>query len=170
MWIPRIAFSLLIGLVWVGVTGQAALDSFFVGVIVGLLTLALLHRIGVNLPQTIKIDQPLAVLIYTARILWNGLISSVQVVQLVLSPNIELKTGIVALPTGDTSEEQQLAALSAHGINMTPGQLVIDFDDQGTLYIHCLDLEASRPTLESEQARRLHLLRRVIGVKDNDHD
>ena len=163
MWVPKIAFSLLICLVWIGITGQVSLDGLFVGFIVGFLTLALLHRVGVSLPKTVKLGQPIAVLIYTARILWNGLISSFQVVRLVLSPKIELKTGIVALPTGDTSEQQQLAALSAHGINMTPGQLVIDFDDEGTLYIHCLDLDASRPTLESEQARRLRLLRRIMG-------
>ncbi len=163
MWVQKIAYSLLIGLVWVAVTGEVSLDGLFVGFIVGLLTLALLHRVGVDLPKRISAGQPIALLIYTAGILWNGLISSFQVVRMVLSPKIELKTGIVALPSGDKSEEQQLAALSAHGINMTPGQLVIDFDDEGTLYIHCLDLEASRPTLESDQARRLGLLRRILG-------
>jgi multisubunit Na+/H+ antiporter MnhE subunit len=89
------------------------------------------------------------------------------VVKLVLSPKIELKTGIIALQTGDKSADQKLAALSAHGLNMSPGQLVIDFEDGGTLYVHCLDLEASRPTLEAEQARRLHLLHRIIGVNES---
>lgn len=163
--LQKFTYAPVISLIWVAVTGEVSLEGLFVGFIVGVLTLALLHRVGVNLPKRISGRQPIALLIYTAGILWNGLISSFQVVRLVLSPKIELKTGIVALPTGDTSEGQQLAALSAHGINMTPGQLVIDFDDEGTLYIHCLDLEASRPTLESDQARRLQLLRRILGVE-----
>jgi multicomponent Na+:H+ antiporter subunit E len=160
--------SLPISLIWIGVTGQVSPGGFLVGYIVGVLTLLLLSRLGIRFEKTIKPTQPLAFLTYTWLILWNGLSSSVQVVKLVLSPKIELKTGIVALSTGDKSKDQQLAALSAHGINMTPGQLVIDFDDGGTLYIHCLDLEASRPHLEAEQARRTRLLRRIMGVNDDE--
>lgn len=168
MAIQILFLSLPISLIWMGVTGQVSFGSFLVGYVIGILTLLVLARIGVRFQKHIKPGQPLAVITYTGLILWNGLISSFQVVKLVLSPKIELKTGIVALPTGDHSADQQLAALSAHGINMTPGQLVIDFDDNGTLYVHCLDLEASRPTLEAEQARRLQLLRRIMGVNENE--
>jgi multicomponent Na+:H+ antiporter subunit E len=158
-------FGIFVALIWIGVTGQVSLGGFAVGYAIGVATLTLLRKLGVTFHYSLRPDQPFVFLVYMAVIFWNGLISSLQVVKLVLSPKIELRTGIVALPTGDDSDDQELAALSAHGINMSPGQLVIDFDDRGTLYIHCLDLEASLPTLEIEQRRRLLLLQRILGRK-----
>lgn len=163
-----LGWSVPISLIWVGVTGTVSPGGLLVGLIVGVLTLGVMRALGVPVNKPIRLGQPLALLTYGGMILWTGLISSFKVVKLVLSPKITLKTGIVALPTGDTSEDQQLTALSAHGINMTPGALVIDFDDKNTLYIHLLDLEASRGKLEPEQARRLTLLRRMMGAKDNE--
>jgi multicomponent Na+:H+ antiporter subunit E len=164
--IQMLVLAVPISLVWMGVTGQVSLGGFVVGYIIGLLTLLLLKAIGVRFDASFKPGQPLAILTYSGLILWDGLVSSFQVVRLVLSPKITLKTGIVALQTGDKSADQQLSALSAHGINMTPGQLVIDFDESGILYVHCLDIDKARPTLESEQARRSRLLRRIMGVDE----
>src|SRR5690606_27067929 len=128
--------SVPIALLWMGITGQVTIESFAVGYVIGLLVLPLRPRLGTRAGRPFSLAQPLAFLEYAALIFWNGLVSSLQVVKLVLSPKLELRTGIVALQTGDTSEGQEMAALSAHGINMTPGQLVVDFDDRGTLYIH----------------------------------
>lgn len=168
MILKTLILSLPISLIWIGVTGYVTPGGLFVGIVVGVLCVLLLDRLGISFSRRLSLKQPVALIVYAGTILWNGLISSIKVVKLVLSPKIELKTGIVALPTGDKSPEQVLAALSAHGINMTPGQLVIDFDDQGVLYIHCLDLESARSTLEAEQTRRLGLLRDMMGVSDND--
>jgi multicomponent Na+:H+ antiporter subunit E len=159
-------WSMPISLIWMGVTGYVTPGGFLVGLVIGMVTLIALRLLGVGFDKPLHIGQPVALLTYAGLILWNGLLSSFQVAKLVLSPKIHLRTGIVALPTGDTSEDAQLTALSAHGINMTPGQLVIDFDENNTLYIHCFDLEASRGRLEPEQARRLSLLKRMMGVED----
>lgn len=157
--------SIPIAWVWLGITGQVSIGGFLVGYLIAIAILILLKSIGLSSRHALQVSQPLAILTYLGVILWDGLISSFQVVGMVLKPNLQLRTGIIALPTGDRSREQQLAALSAHGINMAPGQLVIDFDDNGNLYIHCLDLEASRATLETDQARRIKLLRRILGIQ-----
>lgn len=157
-----------IALVWIAVTGKVSLDSLALGYGVGIVVLLLLRQIGIGFTPGRSLDRPFALLIYAGTILWTGLISSLHVVKLVLSPKIELKTGIVKLNTGDLSESQLLTALSAHGINMTPGELVIDIADGGDLYIHCLELEASRPVIEQQQAQRLQLLRRIVGEQANE--
>lgn len=157
--------ALPIAIVWIAITGRVSLDSFALGYFLGLVTLAALRLLGIRFGKVRSADQLLAVLIYGGTILLNGFKSSLKVVKLVLSPKIKLETGIVALNTGDLSESQLLTALSAHGINTTPGQLVIDIADGGVLYIHCLDLEASRAVVEPEQARRIHLLRRILGER-----
>lgn len=158
-----VTLAVPIGLLWAAVTGRVSAGSLVVGYAIGLLTLTALRQLRVQLRMRLTPRQALAMLQYGAWVLGDGLVSSVQVARLILRPRIDLKTGIVALPTGDASPEQRLAALSAHGINMTPGQLVVDFDNQGTLYLHCLDLEQARATLEPDQARRSRLLRTILG-------
>jgi multisubunit Na+/H+ antiporter MnhE subunit len=158
--------ALPIAVIWVAITGRVTLDSLGLGYVLGLFALFVLRLMGIYFDKPLKLDQPVAILTYIVGVLWSGLRSSLKVVKLVLSPTIKLETGIVALHTGDLSESQLLTALSAHGINTTPGELVIDIADGGVLYIHCLDLEASRPVIEQEQAHRLHLLRRILGEAD----
>lgn len=158
--------ALPIAVVWVLITGRVTLDSLALGYVIGLFALFVLRQLGIRFDKALTLDQPLALLAYTGGILWNGFRSSLKVVKLVLSPKIKLETGIVALQTGDLSESQLLTALSAHSINTTPGELVIDIADGGVLYIHCIDLEASRKVIEQEQVHRLHLLKRILGERD----
>ena len=152
-----------IGLLWVAVTGRISIGSIVVGYLIGVLTLVTLRLLQVRLRASFTPRQAIAFVQYSTWVLWDCLLSSIQVARLILRPQIDLKTGIVALPTGDTSPEQRLTALSAHGINLAPGQLVVDFDDQGTLYLHCLDLESAHMTMEVTQARRARLLRTILG-------
>lgn len=162
--IPALPISLL----WVAVTGRVNWESLFVGYVIGVLTLLALNLVGLRFHGRFTPRQMIALVRYSGLLLWNGIVSSVHVARMLMRPKIELKTGILALKTGDTTPEQRLAALSAHGLNMTPGELVIDFDDDGTLYVHCLDLETSRSLLESEQQERLKLLREILGVTEHE--
>ncbi len=150
-------------MVWVALTGKVTLDSLLVGYIVGVFTLFLLRTMGIEFNMTASTRRPFAIVQYVVTLLWSALTSSFKVARLVLSPKIELKTGILALNTGDLSENQMLSALSAHAINMTPGELVIDLEDGGVLYIHCIDVEASRLSLETEQEARLKVLKDIVG-------
>jgi multisubunit Na+/H+ antiporter MnhE subunit len=166
--IQSLLLALPLGIIWIAITGRVTLDSFALGFGLGVVALIVLRMIGVRFNNRLSLDQPLALLTYMAGILWNGFRSSLKVVKLVLSPQIKLETGIVALQTGDLSESQLLTALSAHSINTTPGEVVIDIGDGGILYIHCLDLAASRKVIDQEQVHRLRLLRRILGERDNE--
>ena len=157
-----------ISLLWVAVTGRVEWGSLLVGYVIGVITLTVLSALGIRFLGSFTLRQLIAVLRYSVLLFWNGIVSSVHVALMLLRPKIELKTGIVALKTGDATPQQRLAALSAHGLNMTPGELVIDFDDDGTLYVHCLDLESSRARLDSEQQERIKLLREILGVSDHE--
>lgn len=160
--IPALPISLL----WIAVTGYVEPGGLLVGYVIGVLCLTLLSAFGIRFQGRFTPRQLIALVRYSAILFWNGVVSSVQVARLLLNPKIELKTGIVALETGDKSADQTIAALSAHGLNMTPGELVIDFDDDGTLYVHCLDLESSRAKLDKEQQARTRLLREILGVNE----
>jgi multicomponent Na+:H+ antiporter subunit E len=160
---PLFTLAIPIALLWVAVTGRVSLDGLAVGYLIGLAILLLLGRVGIRPRRGLSLRQLGAALVYAGRLLADIVVSSLQVARIILSPRLRLQTGILALPSGDRREDQLLAALSAHGINVSPGQLVIDIDELGTLYVHCLDLEASRPTIEPQQRARLHLLGKLIG-------
>lgn len=154
-----------VAIVWVAITGKTSLDSLGLGYVIGLFVIWLMARMDIRFTGVKSFDRIVALATYVATILWTSLVSSLHVARLVLRPKIELKTGVVRLNTGDLSESQLLTALSAHGINMTPGEMVIEIADGGDLYIHCIDLEESRPVIEDQQAKRLKLLRRIVGEK-----
>jgi multicomponent Na+:H+ antiporter subunit E len=161
IFIPALPMALL----WVVVTGRVEWGSLLVGYIIGVVTLAVLNALGIRFHERLSLRQVAAIVRYSALLFWNGIVSSVHVARMLLQPKIELKTGIIALKTGDTSPEQRLSALSAHGLNMTPGELVIDFAEDGTLFVHCLDIENSRSRLDTEQQERIKLLREILGVE-----
>lgn len=154
-----------VAVVWVAVTGKTSLDSLGLGYIIGLFVIWLMERMDIRFTGVKSIDRIVALVTYVVTILWTSFVSSLHVARMVLRPKIELKTGVIRLNTGDLSESQMLTALSAHGINMTPGEMVIEIADGGDLYVHCIDLEESRPVIEQQQAKRLKLLRRIVGEK-----
>lgn len=80
--------------------------------------------------------------------------------RLVLDPRLPLRPGIIAIPAGTTSELGQ--ALSAHAISLSPGELVVEMDDEGALYVHCLDVEKSAAYAEQAQKLRQDLLREMF--------
>jgi multisubunit Na+/H+ antiporter MnhE subunit len=164
----HLTLAIPIALLWMAVTGRVSPGAALVGYLLGLAILLALGRLGMRPRQGLGPRQAGAALIYVGRLLADIVVSSLQVARIILSPRPRLQTGILAVPSGDRRDDQLLTALSAHGINVSPGQLVIDIDDMGTLYIHCLDLAASRPTVEAQQRERLRLLRAVIGETADD--
>jgi multicomponent Na+:H+ antiporter subunit E len=144
-------------------TASISIGSFLVGFLLGF---AILFGLKMN---TIQINgrripgQIAAFVVYTVTLLrdiWN---CSVDVAKRVLNPKMPMNPGIIAVPTQDPDEGDFTAAFSAHGITITPGELVVDFDDSHTMYVHCLDVEASAQNADGAQTKRLKLLRRMIG-------
>ena len=86
----------------------------------------------------------------------SGLVTA----RLVLDPDLPVKPGIIAIPSGCDSE--LATALSAHAISLAPGELVVEIDDDGVMYTHALD--ASRPTeyVAEAQGLRRKLLRKIF--------
>jgi multicomponent Na+:H+ antiporter subunit E len=96
-----------------------------------------------------------------AVILAGDLIKSgIQVARIVLNPALPIKPGIVAIPTGCESELG--TALSAHAISLTPGELVIEMDEQGVMYTSCLDVTTSEKQVAEAQRLRENLLKKIF--------
>jgi multisubunit Na+/H+ antiporter MnhE subunit len=150
-------------LIWVGITDRIMLDGVLVGygLSLGVLVLLRPRRRKVNwrrLP-----DQLVALAIYIVELFRDIVLSGLDVARRVLSPDMRLKPGIIAVSTQDPLESSMIAALSADVITLTPGELVVELEDNRVLYVHCLDVEATTATIDAEQARRIQLFGRIIG-------
>jgi multicomponent Na+:H+ antiporter subunit E len=151
-----------IALTWLALTAtDRPLESFGVGYVIGVLLLVVLRVHTVKLEARRLPSQGWAVLQYSALLCRDIWLSAMDVARRVLDPKLPLKLGIIAVPTGE--DDEVIAAFSAHGITITPGELVVDFDGRETMYVHCLDVEASAASAPTAQAKRAALLRRVLG-------
>ncbi len=105
-----------------------------------------------------------AAVAYLFVLIRNVIHSGLQVTRIVLHPKMPLKAGIIAFPPECDSEYGR--ALGAHAISLPPGELLIEMAEDGTMYIHSLDVETSERMVTASQHRRHDLLRRVFDGYD----
>jgi multicomponent Na+:H+ antiporter subunit E len=102
----------------------------------------------------------LALVRYLFVVLFNAVRSGVVVARLVLHPNLPLRQGIIAIPSGCDSE--LATALSAHAITLAPGEMVIEIGEGGVMYTHALDATHSAEYVAEAQQLRRALLRKIF--------
>ena len=97
---------------------------------------------------------------YVAILSYDLMKSGVLVARLVLTPKMRLRQGIVAIPAECDSELG--TALSAHAITLTPGEVVVEMDDEGVMYTHCLDVTDADKYMAEAQKMRKDLLAKIF--------
>ena len=97
---------------------------------------------------------------YLAILVYDLIKSGIQVASIVLKPKIRLRQGIVAISA--ESEADLVTALSAHAISLTPGQLVVEMDEKGVMYTHCLDTTDAEKNVAAAQQIRRDLLDKIF--------
>lgn len=102
----------------------------------------------------------LALVRYLRVVLLNAVRSGVIVARLVLHPNLPLRQGIIAIPSGCDSE--LATALSAHAITLAPGEMVIEIGEGGVMYTHALDATHSAEYVAEAQQLRRELLSEIF--------
>jgi multicomponent Na+:H+ antiporter subunit E len=149
--------------VWMVVTSTVNPGSFTIGFLVSCAILLMVKLEKIEISYRKLPNQFAALVIYTLTLFRDIWMSSVDVAKRVLNPDLPMKPGIIAVSTQDVDESDFTAAFSAHGITITPGELVVDFDGSHTMYVHCLDTEASSNNADGAQTKRLRLLNRITG-------
>jgi len=163
--LATVLLSVPLAVIWMIVTANISPGSFLVGDVLGIAILLLLRSEHPTVQWRRLPDQMVAFVIYCVTLGRDVVMCSIGVAKLVLNPHMPINPGILAVYTQDAQESDVIAAFSAHGITITPGELVLDFDGAHTMFVHCLDVEASAQSAPSAQAKRLHLLRRILGTE-----
>lgn len=154
--------SAFFGLAWIGITARAELGAFAVGFVVSFSILILTGNPQSSAKPTNLPRQVLLLLRYIVLGFWEITTASFDVASRILRREMRLKPGVVAIPTFDQRKDDLTAALSAHAITITPGQLCVDYEGNQTMYIHCLDIDTADAAIEQQKAR-VATLNAILG-------
>jgi multicomponent Na+:H+ antiporter subunit E len=151
---------LMLLIVYLALTASLELSNIVLGVFVAGVTAALWRpaRQLASLPYLPTVL--LALVKYVVIMLWQLIVSGLQVAHIVLSPSLPIRPGIIAIPSGTDSE--LATALSAHSITVTPGELVVEISDDGVMYTHVLDVTQSEAARLNAQDQRRDLLSKIL--------
>ncbi|MCW1969565.1 MAG: Na+/H+ antiporter subunit E [Anaerolineae bacterium] len=108
---------------------------------------------------------------YAVALVLDIINSGITVTKMIVDPKLPIRPGLIVVNSG--SQNENVIALSAHGITVTPGEQVIEFglDDEamaqtgktyGQMWVHCLDAVSSGASAEAAQARRRAMLEKIF--------
>lgn len=166
--LPYLIFPLPIAIIWVMITQQPNLEGFAIGYGIALILGVLVARGRRLYIDPVKFPvQFLTLFLYTLYMLLQILLAGIDVALRVMGVR-PLRPGIIAVPVQSTDPDENMreviAGLSAHSITITPGELVLSYnEDRTVMYVHALDVEYSAPKVDDDQSRRLKQLLRILG-------
>jgi multicomponent Na+:H+ antiporter subunit E len=151
----------LLTLTYLALTANLEPINVIAGLIIAALVVLLVR------PQPHKVDwrqvpeMTVALGRYVLVLIYDLVVSGVQVARIVLDPKLPIKPGIIAIPSRCRSE--MASALNAHAITLTPGESVIEMGEDGVMYTHCLDADQSKELIEQAQDLRVNLLEKIFN-------
>ncbi|ARK29282.1 Na+/H+ antiporter subunit E [Halalkalibacter krulwichiae] len=130
----QILLNIVIALIWAFLQNSYTGVDFLVGYVIGILILFVLRRF-------LKFDfyfRRVWAFIKLTLLFFKELIkANIDVIKIILSPKLNIKPGIVAVPT-KLETDWELTLLAAL-VSLTPGTLSMDFsDDNKFIYIHAI--------------------------------
>jgi multisubunit Na+/H+ antiporter MnhE subunit len=161
--ISALLIAVPLAVIWVGITGHVSVESFIVGLMVGIVVQLFMGegKPGISLR---KLPMQLAYAVLFVFILLRDIVvSSVKLTVKVLSKDMDLQPGIITVPIQDPERDPLIAALSSYVIALTPGEFVVEVIDNTLLYVHCLDTRVSEVTAPDDQEKRLKMIYKITG-------
>lgn len=158
--LPHPLLTAILALVWVLLINDFSWGAMAFGLLLGL---AIAKLTSAYWPQRPKIRNPLAIIEYSVIVLWDIIVSNVQVAYLVLFRRGDsLESQFVTVPL-DLECPEAIAAL-AGTITMTPGTLSADLSADGrSLLVHCLDTSDPAGTVAAIKSRYERRLMRIFA-------
>jgi multicomponent K+:H+ antiporter subunit E len=157
---PHPMLIAVLALVWVLLVNDFSLGAILSGLLLGI---GIGRMTSPYWPQRLTIRNPLAILEYVAIVLWDIVVSNLQVAYLVLfRRGPSLKSQFVTVPLALESPEA-IATLAAT-ITMTPGTLSADLSADGrSLLVHCLETSDPAGTVANIKSRYERRLTRIFA-------
>lgn len=160
----KIILGVMILLAYLAMSTNISVTNTLFGILVAVGVMALMPDRkrpvqATDIPRGFK-----ALILYLVLMVKNTLVGGFQVARIVLNPDMPLKAGVVAVDPDCDHELGQ--ALSAHAISLSPGELLVETDASGTMYIHSLNVEQTEKVTREEQKYRQALLSMIFGLEE----
>ncbi len=159
------ALPLAIG--WTIYTAQPTPGNFLLGY---LFSVAVVMATGLRGDSFLMRNPPRQLYNLVAYIVFLAsevLMSGLKISWIILTPRLPIDPGALRVNTQDTSQNELISAISAHGITITPGELVMDFEESPEggviMIVHSLNIEEARKNLDSAQSKRLKRIKGIIA-------
>ncbi len=160
-----LALPLAIG--WTIYTAQPTPGNFLLGYIFSITVLMATGIRGDSIRLRNTPRQLYNLVLYMVYLATEVFSAGVKVSRVILSPSLPIDPGISSVNTQDATENELISAISAHGITITPGELVVDFEDTADdgvmMIVHSLNLDSSSQSLAADQKKRLTRIRGILG-------
>ena len=167
MLIKRIVLALPLALGWTIYTAQPTPGNFLLGYVFSVVAMMATGLQGQSFRLRNAPRQLYHLIAYVVYEAYEILVAGLQVARLILSPSLPVEPGLTKISTQDRNRDALVSAISAHGITISPGELVVEFEEsvsEGTLMIvHTLNVSEASEKLEQEQARRLKRIKGILG-------
>ena len=167
MLIKRIVLALPLALGWTIYTAQPTPGNFLLGYAFSVVVLMATGLRGQSFHLRNVPRQLYALVAYVVYLAFEILGAGVQVARIILSPSLPIDPGMTRISTQDLSRDALISAISAHGITITPGELVVEFEESEkegvVMIVHSLNVSESGDSLRQEQAKRLKRIKGILG-------
>lgn len=168
MLLKRLIVAIPLAIGWTIYTAQLSIGNILLGYV---FSFGVLVAVGVrgdtfhlkNIPRQI-----IYLIGYILFLAYEVLMAGLQVTRIILMPSLPIDPSITHINTQDETENPVISAISAHGITITPGEIVVDFeetsDDGILMVIHSLNIAKSAPNLDNNQTIRLQRIKGILGL------
>lgn len=167
MLVKRIVLALPLALGWTIYTAQPTPGNFLLGYAFSVVVLKATGLRGQSFHLRNVPRQLYALVAYVVYLAFEILGAGVQVARIIVSPSLPIEPGVTRISTQDQSRDALISAISAHGITITPGELVVEFEeseeDGVVMIVHSLNVSRSGESLRQEQAERLKRIKGILG-------
>jgi multicomponent Na+:H+ antiporter subunit E len=154
--------TLLLTAVYIALTANLQPANILLGLLIAVSVMLLLRQAGLRTSIHWRFSAAgfVALVRYVAILVYDLIVSGIQVARIVLDPDLPIRQGNITIPTTCTTEVSQ--ALSAHAITVTPGEMVVEIADNGTMYTHVLDATHAEEDVLRAQNMREEMLEKIV--------
>lgn len=156
----QVLIVFLLWLIYLGLTSEFSLPNLILGLLVAVACAFLLRQRFHVHHWTHLARKPFDVIVYLFYLGVDIIRSGMQVARIVLDPKLPIDPGVVAVCTYFSGELGM--ALTAHAMTITPGEIVIEFAPDGTLFVHSLMLDHVPQPEDQDWGKRWKALQRVL--------
>jgi multicomponent Na+:H+ antiporter subunit E len=141
----QLILNILIAIIWMFLLETFTFGYFFLGFTMGAILLFTFRRF---IPGTFYFKKVRAIIMLILLFIKELILSNLEIVKVVYRPKLDIRPGIIALPTELRSNWE--ITLLANLITLTPGTLSMTVsNDNQTIYIHAMDIRDRDETIKS---------------------